>query len=226
MGEISIDPKFNIHETYKKVRILNPYRNVSAAPTYTNNILYSYDLTNAWWDKVDINEISLSEFGIGGLANTATYINDPEGSGAYSQVRIHATVINGANPDEKVAISIWVKKDQNESRYPEFYCGGSGGNYVLIQMNTKTGATGYRGTAHGTHQVIDKGDWWAVNMLIPPPSGNTFTSNYINIRAAMADGNTAVGSSFTGLAWGSLIVGHCEARMSESYIDTPTITNG
>ena len=29
MGEISIDPKFNIHETYKKVRILNPYRNVS-----------------------------------------------------------------------------------------------------------------------------------------------------------------------------------------------------
>ena len=31
MGEISIDPKFNIHETYKKVRILNPYRN-GAAP--------------------------------------------------------------------------------------------------------------------------------------------------------------------------------------------------
>jgi len=29
MGEISIDPKFNIHETYKKVRILNPYRNAS-----------------------------------------------------------------------------------------------------------------------------------------------------------------------------------------------------
>jgi len=27
MGEISINPKFNIHETYKKVRILNPYRN-------------------------------------------------------------------------------------------------------------------------------------------------------------------------------------------------------
>jgi len=30
MGEISIDPKFNIHETYKKVRILNPYRNGNA----------------------------------------------------------------------------------------------------------------------------------------------------------------------------------------------------
>ena len=31
MGEISINPKFNIHETYKKVRILNPYRH--AAPS-------------------------------------------------------------------------------------------------------------------------------------------------------------------------------------------------
>ena len=28
MGEISINPKFNIHETCKKVRILNPYRDV------------------------------------------------------------------------------------------------------------------------------------------------------------------------------------------------------
>ena len=31
MGEISIDPKFNIHETYKKVRILNPYRNAGSS---------------------------------------------------------------------------------------------------------------------------------------------------------------------------------------------------
>jgi len=30
MGEISIAPKFNIHETYKKVRILNPYRHTTA----------------------------------------------------------------------------------------------------------------------------------------------------------------------------------------------------
>ena len=31
MGEISIEPKFNIHETYKKVRILNPYRNAGSS---------------------------------------------------------------------------------------------------------------------------------------------------------------------------------------------------
>ena len=36
MGEISINPKFNIHKTYKKVRILNPYRN-SGAPSGSND---------------------------------------------------------------------------------------------------------------------------------------------------------------------------------------------
>jgi len=45
MGEISIDPKFNIHETYKKMRILNPYRNGGSAenPLY-NNIKECYAL--------------------------------------------------------------------------------------------------------------------------------------------------------------------------------------
>jgi len=45
MGEISIDPKFNIHETYKKVRILNPYRDGGSAenPIY-NNVKECYSL--------------------------------------------------------------------------------------------------------------------------------------------------------------------------------------
>jgi len=48
MGEISIDPKFNIHETYKKVRILNPYRNSGAAPAQIGNILDTYPAAVAW----------------------------------------------------------------------------------------------------------------------------------------------------------------------------------
>jgi len=41
MGEISIDPKFNIHETYKKVRILNPYRN-GTAPSGNTPLFQKY----------------------------------------------------------------------------------------------------------------------------------------------------------------------------------------
>jgi len=47
MGEISIDPKFNIHETYKKVRILNPYRN-SSAPAQGSYLLDTYPAEVAW----------------------------------------------------------------------------------------------------------------------------------------------------------------------------------
>jgi len=47
MGEISIDPKFNIHETYKKVRILNPYRH-TAAPAQGSYLLDTYPAAVAW----------------------------------------------------------------------------------------------------------------------------------------------------------------------------------
>ena len=47
MGEISIDPKFNIHETYKKVRILNPYRN-SSSPSGGGYLLDTYDSVLAY----------------------------------------------------------------------------------------------------------------------------------------------------------------------------------
>ena len=47
MGEISIDPKFNIHETYKKVRILNPYRN-TAVPSGGGYLLDTYDAVLAY----------------------------------------------------------------------------------------------------------------------------------------------------------------------------------
>jgi len=47
MGEISIDPKFNIHETYKKVRILNPYRN-GTAPAQGSYLLDTYPAAVAW----------------------------------------------------------------------------------------------------------------------------------------------------------------------------------
>ena len=64
MGEISIDPKFNIHETYKKMRILNPYRNdspIGAAElvvngNFENNINgwtsnYNFQDTEISWDN-------------------------------------------------------------------------------------------------------------------------------------------------------------------------------
>jgi len=57
MGEISINPKFNIHETYKKVRILNPYRN-SGAPSggvmpRSENLIRFYKFNETTGDAID-----------------------------------------------------------------------------------------------------------------------------------------------------------------------------
>ena len=54
MGEISIDPKFNIHTTYKKVRILNPYRHTTpstGAPT--TGLVASYNFNETTGDLID-----------------------------------------------------------------------------------------------------------------------------------------------------------------------------
>ena len=67
MGEISIDPKFNIHETYKKVRILNPYRNQTGSlPIYFAKISHYLDAAvgvtktqgavTSWVDKKNSND--------------------------------------------------------------------------------------------------------------------------------------------------------------------------
>ena len=52
MGEISIDPKFNIHETYKKVRILNPYRNQSKSLFPTDGLVSYYKLDETSGNQV------------------------------------------------------------------------------------------------------------------------------------------------------------------------------
>ena len=72
MGEISIDPKFNIHETYKKVRILNPYRNSGA--TIEPNLFAYYKFNNS-----AIEEIS----GYNGVENNISYDIGKEGSAAF-----------------------------------------------------------------------------------------------------------------------------------------------
>jgi len=54
MGKISIEPKFNIHETYKKVRILNPYRHTApstGAPT--TGLVADYNFNETSGDLID-----------------------------------------------------------------------------------------------------------------------------------------------------------------------------
>ena len=73
MGEISINPKFNIHETYKKVRILNPYRNSGAGSTYLSSLFADYKFNDNLVDEVK---------GYNGIGSDVTYITGLSGNAA------------------------------------------------------------------------------------------------------------------------------------------------
>jgi len=89
MGEISIDPKFNIHETYKKVRILNPYRGVSAGggggvdPDYQGVLDYAsgnfIDLPDATQQDID-NQRMLDYKNSGVYAKADVLLNMEDGA--------------------------------------------------------------------------------------------------------------------------------------------------
>ena len=73
MGEISINPKFNIHETYKKVRILNPYRNSGAGSTYLSSLFADYKFNDNLVDEVN---------GYNGIGSNLTYTTGLSGNAA------------------------------------------------------------------------------------------------------------------------------------------------
>ena len=84
MGEISINPKFNIHETYKKVRILNPYRNATPSggtmPRQASLIRF-YKLNETTGDAIDETGIQNAVLYNAIVRDGSSYKGD--GSSAY-----------------------------------------------------------------------------------------------------------------------------------------------
>ena len=108
MGEISIDPKFNIHETYKKVRILNPYRN-SGAPSGgiapTNGLVSAYNLDETSgttiYDSFGSDHLTATNLAIGLEGKIGTSVSAIDDTGGASTTT--ATPITG-----NFTISAWV----------------------------------------------------------------------------------------------------------------------
>jgi hypothetical protein len=80
--------------------------------------------------------------------------------------------------------SVFVKKDNNESRFPEFYLRteSTAYNEIYVQLNTKTGASVIRlqnGTA--SKSVDSYGDYWRVNLTL---TNTVDTTIILGIRPA------------------------------------------
>ena len=93
--------------------------------------------------------------------------------------------------------SLFIKKDNNESRFPEFFNrmfnGGTSEVYSVIQLNTKTGAIIERvGGGTRSYKIEDYGDYWRLQIsLLDNNTGNVTYRFYI--RPAFTDvfGNVA-----------------------------------
>ena len=187
----------------------------------TNHFTHSYNpILAANWETTIGGTNVLNEVGITGIANTAVTLNDTS-TGTYYSLQNNSLYNFGTI---KAAFSFWIKKDNNETRFPEIYlrATASGTNTVyqqLTQLNTKTGAFGFR--AYNEMQVIvnDRGLWWEV---VITPTVDVYATTQFVIRPAMS---TTIGT-YTNAATGSIILGHVGVYNTAKTNFTPIITNG
>lgn len=185
-------------------------------PTRTNVIIDSFDLTS--WVQTGTAVSALDETGIDGVANKATTLTDDDGA-VSENVSITSTISNDSNIHTQYT---FIKKDSDETRFPEIIFVLSGGTLQQIasQINTLTGALAIR-TSTGTvaHRVEDHGLWW---MLVQNVTNNT-TGNVNKVTTIHPAQATSIGGADVA-ATGSIIVGHVQVELNTSIPSSPIET--
>ena len=164
-------------------------------PQRTNLITYSEDFSDAGWYK--LNSVTVSdneEISPDGTLN-ASLINSPNTSNNLINNSISVSV----NTD--YTFSVFIKKDNNESRFPElflrFYTSGGNAYEQYTQINTKTGITNVREEfGVNSNTVEDYGDYWRLSLTT---NSNTQTDCIFGFNSAKSNvfgtSNQQVGSA-------------------------------
>lgn len=182
----------------------------------TNLILRSEEFDNASWTKMGSPVTTANSTTAPDGAGTADTLEDDSAASAYYTQNMAV-----ADDSNDHTFSLFVKKDSNTSRFPEFQLRYTGGTAVngYTQLNTNTGATTNR-IGSPTVSVESVGDYWRIVMtLANNSSGNTFLT--INVYPAVSN---VFGSSVSA-AVGSIIVWGAQVEKASfvtSYIPTTT----
>ena len=131
-------------------------------PQRTNVLTYSEQFDNADWTKTNVTITANSTIAPSGLQNADTIASNSAASANIYQVK-------SASSSTTYTASVFVKKDNNESRFPEFVLRTEFTSYseIYVQLNTKTGASTIRfqnGTA--SKSVESFGDYWRVILTV------------------------------------------------------------
>ena len=189
---------------------LDPLPSLYGAPSYTNSLTYSNDLTNgAWTVSGGTPVVALSQAGLTGAPNTATLLTDDDGT-VTERLGRTVTIPNDSNP---CTGRIFILKDSDETRFPAITWRVTGGTQVRrdIHINTKTGATAvWAGFSDGSSEVNDRGLWWEVLFSVT----NNSTNSSMNVDIKPAAGSVL--GTESAAATGSIIVGNAELHLNKT----------
>jgi hypothetical protein len=184
-----------------------------------NVCLRSRELDNAAWDVVNSVGVNKNSVGVDGVGNSAYTLTDTAGN--YQSLTQSVAIPNDGN---KHTLSLFIKKDNDTTRFPEFQIRLADGTERdhFVQVNTKTGAI----TSRVKHTVTDTvtiqsyGDWWYLSLSC---TNNTSGNTTLLARLYPALSNSFGGSAgFTG----SVIVDQVQVELNQSYPSSPIITEG
>jgi len=176
---------------------------------------YTPDATNSWvYSNTDIIHpmngtptLTLDQVGLTGEPNTAILLSDAQTD--YPSV-IRPEVATVADTSVHT-FKTWVKKDENETRFPAFNTLYVGGAWNKVLLNTKTGAFNkYEGSENV--EIVDDGLWWVV---VQEMTNTNLTSLRHYIAPAMSDDFATESSSPTG----SIILGQREVHLNKTITD-------
>ncbi len=188
-------------------------------PAGTNEITQSFDLADAAWTKINGVINSFDQVGLTGVANTATYLEDDDGS-THEFVREDIIIANDTNTH---TIRCFILKDADETRFPMVGLELASGN-AFYHINTKTGATGIDSdtATNAAVEVNDVGLWWEV--LVSAQNSGVTSGTYVIPARATVLGTANVAAT------GSIIVGNVELHLNKTIAQvrgsTPIFTSG
>ena len=181
-----------------------------------NSLLRSNEVTTSPWTSSTTATQNLT--GPDGISNSGWTLEDSSTS-TFEQNTQSVSITANTNTH---CVSFFIKKDNDESRFPEFQI-VMGGNF-FVQMNTKTGATYSRtNQISGTSDVEDYGEWWRV--IMTATNGGSATSLLFKVIPAVS---AALGNTVLATLTGSIgfYGGQVELNASfpTSYIKTTVET--
>lgn len=181
---------------------------LQTVPTVTNSCLQSNDQTITWQNTTPAT-ITKDQVGLTGEPNTACLIVDDDGVASTEPVQQIFTIPSDTNTH---TVAVYIKKDDDETRFPAILVGTVGANYYRTQINTKTGALATPNSAGSptiAREAVDVGDWWK---LCISWTNITQTDFQIWIEAA----NGSVFGAEDGAATGSCIIGNVELYLNKA----------